>query len=199
MSSVNLVDELTCPICLELYDCPVSLPCLHSFCTECLQNLTHSSGGTTVTCPQCRIDAQVPAGGVKKFPKNFHLANIVQKVKQHNEQKESSEMKNKDAQNDHSDMREQTQESSEHPSSYDFVPHYPPRFKHPHGPPWRHHPPPPPGCHGRGPHPPPPPHGPHPRHPGGPHGRHRPPRHHHGHPRHHPPPWHHFRGPPPPE
>ncbi|XP_062618363.1 afadin-like, partial [Saccostrea cucullata] len=87
MSSFNLDDELTCPICLELYDCPISLPCLHSFCTECLQDLTHSSGPTTVTCPQCRTDVQVPTGGVKNFPKNFNLANIVQKVKQHNEQK----------------------------------------------------------------------------------------------------------------
>jgi len=33
----DLTDLTTCPICLELFDNPKSLPCLHAFCLKCLQ------------------------------------------------------------------------------------------------------------------------------------------------------------------
>ena len=32
-------DELTCPVCLELFADPLLLPCSHSICKKCLQDI----------------------------------------------------------------------------------------------------------------------------------------------------------------
>ncbi|XP_075769915.1 zinc finger protein RFP-like [Pelodiscus sinensis] len=49
----KLQDEVTCPICLEYFDDPVSLDCDHSFCRACI---TQFWRGLTadVSCPQCK-------------------------------------------------------------------------------------------------------------------------------------------------
>uniref|UniRef100_K7FJ97 Uncharacterized protein n=1 Tax=Pelodiscus sinensis TaxID=13735 RepID=K7FJ97_PELSI len=48
-----LQDEVTCPICLDYFNDPVSLDCDHSYCRACI---TQCWGGLTadVSCPQCR-------------------------------------------------------------------------------------------------------------------------------------------------
>ncbi|XP_078313866.1 uncharacterized protein LOC111104786 [Crassostrea virginica] len=190
--SLQLDDELTCSVCLELYVCPLTLPCLHTFCSECLRELTQSSNGLTIVCPQCRVDTPIPIGGVGKFPKNFNLENIIQKVKLHKEKEGSSNTESWDP----------TQVNPSKENDIGAVPpeeYFPPppwvnhHHHHPGGPRWRKHHPPPDGCHGSGfrsPH-----HGPRHRPPHGPH-HHPPPWHHRGH--HRPPPWHHPHGPPPP-
>ncbi|XP_041641954.1 E3 ubiquitin/ISG15 ligase TRIM25-like [Cheilinus undulatus] len=49
-SLMSLEDELTCSICLSTFDCPVTLPCGHNFCQDCL--LSHWKD--SYSCPQCR-------------------------------------------------------------------------------------------------------------------------------------------------
>ncbi|XP_077426819.1 E3 ubiquitin/ISG15 ligase TRIM25 [Vanacampus margaritifer] len=49
-SLLSLGDELTCSICLSTFDCPVTIPCGHNFCQECLL----TTWKETYTCPQCR-------------------------------------------------------------------------------------------------------------------------------------------------
>merc|ERR1719238_1631531 len=47
------VDELTCPVCLQLLCEPVRTPCDHAFCRVCLLR-TLTSGIDGCKCPVCR-------------------------------------------------------------------------------------------------------------------------------------------------
>ncbi|XP_043971208.1 E3 ubiquitin/ISG15 ligase TRIM25-like isoform X1 [Gambusia affinis] len=49
-SLMSLEDELTCSICLSPFDCPVTIPCGHNFCQDCLL----STWTDSYSCPQCR-------------------------------------------------------------------------------------------------------------------------------------------------
>lgn len=35
-------EELTCPVCLELYADPLILPCSHSMCKKCLEEILNN-------------------------------------------------------------------------------------------------------------------------------------------------------------
>ncbi|XP_061236595.1 tripartite motif-containing protein 5-like [Bos javanicus] len=77
---VSLQDEVTCPICLELLTEPLSLDCGHSFCQICITaNSNESLTGQERArkCPVCRINYK--SG---KLRPNWHLANIVQRVRE---------------------------------------------------------------------------------------------------------------------
>lgn len=38
----RMEEELTCPVCLELYADPLMLPCSHSLCKKCLEDIIQS-------------------------------------------------------------------------------------------------------------------------------------------------------------
>uniref|UniRef100_A0A8C1DIP2 Uncharacterized protein n=1 Tax=Cyprinus carpio carpio TaxID=630221 RepID=A0A8C1DIP2_CYPCA len=46
------VEELSCPVCCEIFKDPVLLSCSHSFCKECLQQFWRTK--KTQECPVCR-------------------------------------------------------------------------------------------------------------------------------------------------
>ncbi|XP_056305719.1 E3 ubiquitin-protein ligase TRIM35-like [Danio aesculapii] len=53
MASVNVsAEELSCPVCCDIFKNPVVLSCSHSFCKECLQQFWRTK--TTQECPVCR-------------------------------------------------------------------------------------------------------------------------------------------------
>ncbi|KAJ3585305.1 hypothetical protein NHX12_014026 [Muraenolepis orangiensis] len=75
-SSRVLREELTCPVCLDVYRDPRLLPCGHNFCLGCLRRLQRQT--TTQRghfhCPECRQSHR--SSTTAKFQKNFKLANI---------------------------------------------------------------------------------------------------------------------------
>ncbi|XP_072015716.1 uncharacterized protein [Amphiura filiformis] len=68
---------LQCPICLLPFKNPKMLPCMHRFCEECLVPLA-PTGTKHISCPLCRKESSVPKGGVRQFPTDFHLKELVE-------------------------------------------------------------------------------------------------------------------------
>ena len=66
-----------CGICLSTYEIPKGLPCLHSFCLECIREWVCTSQGkdhkASVTCPNCRKECVLPDNGVDGLPTNFFI------------------------------------------------------------------------------------------------------------------------------
>lgn len=67
-----LQEELTCPVCLDLYRDPHLLPCGHNFCKICLDRLKRQADRGRLRCPECRDSHRCST----TFQKNFKLANI---------------------------------------------------------------------------------------------------------------------------
>ncbi|XP_068443803.1 E3 ubiquitin/ISG15 ligase TRIM25 [Clinocottus analis] len=67
-----LQDELTCPVCLDVYRDPHLLPCGHNFCKICLDRLKRQAERGRFRCPECRDSHRCGTN----FQKNFKLANI---------------------------------------------------------------------------------------------------------------------------
>uniref|UniRef100_A0A8C4NIY4 Uncharacterized protein n=1 Tax=Eptatretus burgeri TaxID=7764 RepID=A0A8C4NIY4_EPTBU len=72
------LDELTCTVCLELFEEPVALSCGHSFCHVCIEKYWKSrEEATSCICPNCReVFPQKP-----KLKKNVILANLREQMK----------------------------------------------------------------------------------------------------------------------
>ncbi|KAM5315860.1 tripartite motif-containing protein 5-like [Glossophaga mutica] len=90
---MNMKEEVTCPICLELLTEPLSLDCGHTFCQACItaknKESTVSEEGES-SCPVCRMTYQ--PGNLRP---NRHLANIVemlQKVKLSPEEEQKTDL-----------------------------------------------------------------------------------------------------------
>ena len=52
-------EHLTCSVCLETFKDPKVLPCLHSYCHQCIVNLAKNANCNTIDCPECRLTVQV--------------------------------------------------------------------------------------------------------------------------------------------
>ena len=77
---VDIREEVTCPICLELLTEPLSIDCGHSFCQACI---TPNSRESVIgqegerSCPVCQTSYQ--PGNLRP---NRHLANIVRRLRE---------------------------------------------------------------------------------------------------------------------
>ena len=76
----NLEQQLTCPVCLDRYTQPRTLPCLHSFCHNCLAHfpVQVQGGKHFMTCPVCRQTTQQPDKGVSGFQSAFLINNLLE-------------------------------------------------------------------------------------------------------------------------
>ena len=71
-----LSEESKCGVCLDIFREPRSLPCGHTFCTECLEGvLRQSKKRSEIECPSCRTkhgtDNSAPKEAARKFVLNF--------------------------------------------------------------------------------------------------------------------------------
>ncbi|XP_051745320.1 zinc-binding protein A33-like [Ctenopharyngodon idella] len=79
-------EELSCPMCCEIFKNPVILSCSHSVCKECLQQFWRTKG--THECPVCkRISSHAEP------PCNLALKNVCESfLKERNERRSSEEI-----------------------------------------------------------------------------------------------------------
>ncbi|XP_024148011.1 E3 ubiquitin/ISG15 ligase TRIM25 [Oryzias melastigma] len=73
----TLAQELSCPICLQLYRDPVVLPCGHNYCRVCISKSSDAIDGNSKVlprCPECREEFS----GVDSLQRNFKLCNIIE-------------------------------------------------------------------------------------------------------------------------
>ncbi|XP_066269717.1 E3 ubiquitin-protein ligase TRIM63-like [Branchiostoma lanceolatum] len=78
----EIQDDLSCPVCKNQLSQPKALPCQHTFCFSCLQELARLAKNGQFHCPQCRKIVDIPAEGVQAFPTNFLVANILEKFRE---------------------------------------------------------------------------------------------------------------------
>lgn len=70
----TLEEALTCPVCQEVFQDPRQLPCGHSLCRGCLENLSSHSTEVPFRCPNCREFF----GSVIGISKNYTLSSITE-------------------------------------------------------------------------------------------------------------------------
>ncbi|XP_066097694.1 tripartite motif-containing protein 59 [Saccopteryx bilineata] len=86
----NFEDVLTCPICYSIFEDPRVLPCSHTFCRNCLENVLQASSDFYIwrplriplKCPNCRSITEVAPTGIESLPVNFALRAIIEKYQQ---------------------------------------------------------------------------------------------------------------------
>ncbi len=85
MASLNVsTEELSCPVCYEIFKDPVLLTCSHSFCEDCLQQFWRIK--ETQECPVCRRRTSN-----NHPPVNLALKNLCESfLKQRNERHSST-------------------------------------------------------------------------------------------------------------
>lgn len=65
---------LTCPVCQDIFRDPRQLPCGHSICMACLENMMDHTAGAPFRCPDCRADL----GSIIGIQKSYALASIAE-------------------------------------------------------------------------------------------------------------------------
>ena len=93
------LNRLKCSICLNAYEVPKALPCLHNFCKNCIQTFIDNRSSATaeglaineICCPMCRRIYTLPPGGVKDIPTNFEIEDIIKVLQSVSSNQKTSE------------------------------------------------------------------------------------------------------------
>ncbi|XP_032238174.2 tripartite motif-containing protein 45 isoform X2 [Nematostella vectensis] len=75
--SKQLEDEVTCAICIEHFTDPRLLPCLHTFCRHCLEDLAEHSGKGKLVCPLCKVEYEIAVADIPSLKVNFPINNLI--------------------------------------------------------------------------------------------------------------------------
>lgn len=80
-ATTQLNDITECCICLKTFTDPRMLPCIHTFCPQCLQDMVDKSDKKpedALPCPVCRKKFTIPEYGIQHIQKNFFMASIIE-------------------------------------------------------------------------------------------------------------------------
>ncbi|XP_066265862.1 tripartite motif-containing protein 3-like [Branchiostoma lanceolatum] len=66
---------LTCDVCQNIFNNPRVLPCLHTFCSRCLE--VWRKRKNQFTCPTCRHQVSLQGTDVTSLPLNFYINNLL--------------------------------------------------------------------------------------------------------------------------
>ena len=74
----SLQEQLTCHVCLGQFRSPKTLPCLHSFCLQCIEQLPLNleKGRDVISCPTYHKTIQLPLNGPHNFPTSFLIQSL---------------------------------------------------------------------------------------------------------------------------
>ena len=74
----QIEEEITCSICGDLFTDPKTIPCLHTFCKQCIEKSIESNKkmASTVCCPLCRTP--LPRDDMSSVPTNFTINRLVE-------------------------------------------------------------------------------------------------------------------------
>ena len=76
----NIKTNLTCQICDKLFLDPRILPCLHTFCCQCIESLVRNRPlkDKMLKCPSCQLDSGLDSrASVRKLPANSLLVSLL--------------------------------------------------------------------------------------------------------------------------
>ena len=77
---MELEQQLTCSICLNLYTDPIIRPCHHVFCKSCIRPIVEKTEpGGAFLCPECR--GKCVEAAVQKAFKTNALKDVYDKLK----------------------------------------------------------------------------------------------------------------------
>ncbi|KAG6920356.1 tripartite motif containing 4, partial [Chelydra serpentina] len=74
----RLREDVTCSICLDVLDDPVSIECGHNFCRGCLSTHWSRVSAQGPCCPECRA----PCSRDRMIP-DTRVKNLVEKISEH--------------------------------------------------------------------------------------------------------------------
>ena len=74
----QIEEEITCSICGDLFTDPKTIPCLHTFCKQCIEKSMESNKkmASIVCCPLCRTP--LPLDDILSVPTNFTINRLVE-------------------------------------------------------------------------------------------------------------------------
>ena len=89
----QIEEEITCSICGDLFTDPKTIPCLHTFCKQCIEKSIESNKkmASIVCCPLCRTP--LARDDISSVPTNFTINRLVEIFGKRKESGESLQMK----------------------------------------------------------------------------------------------------------
>lgn len=73
MASSSASSPTRCPACLDSFNTPKLLPCLHTFCLKCIKKCRRDDQTSVIRCPVCRADHEIPHTVESKLLDDFSV------------------------------------------------------------------------------------------------------------------------------